>query len=200
MTMKNNAFLYKWTDKLTDMYYIGSHKGTVDDGYVCSSKWLKEEYNKRPQDFIRQILEFGEHSIIRKQEAELLDKLDVKHDPKAYNQHNGNGNFYLKHHTEESKKRLSESKKGDRNPLSHMSPETRLKMIAAGKLVKGRIRSEESKQKYRQSKLGEKNPNYRKSSAGNHLIIDKTCKYCGKTMLMGNCYRWHDENCKSKPK
>ena len=30
-----NSFVYEWTNKNTDMKYIGVHKGTPDDGYVC---------------------------------------------------------------------------------------------------------------------------------------------------------------------
>jgi hypothetical protein len=32
-----DSFVYCWTDHKTGMLYVGSHKGTIDDGYVCSS-------------------------------------------------------------------------------------------------------------------------------------------------------------------
>ena len=39
------AFVYCWTDHKTNKIYIGSHKGDVNDGYVCSSKYMMEEYD-----------------------------------------------------------------------------------------------------------------------------------------------------------
>lgn len=32
-------------------YYIGSHWGTEDDGYICSSKNMRDNYRYRPHDF-----------------------------------------------------------------------------------------------------------------------------------------------------
>jgi len=39
------------------MFYLGSHKGTPDDGYVGSSKWLKSARLARKLDFKRRIIE-----------------------------------------------------------------------------------------------------------------------------------------------
>lgn len=101
------AFVYCWTDHKTNKLYVGSHKGKEDDNYVCSSKLMLEEYNKRSEDFTRQIIARGSFSDIRILEAKILDSLNVKEDRQFYNMHNGNGNFYLKGHTEEYKKRMS---------------------------------------------------------------------------------------------
>jgi hypothetical protein len=38
------------------MLYVGSHYGSTDDGYVCSSKWMKRAYKRRPSDFKRRII------------------------------------------------------------------------------------------------------------------------------------------------
>ncbi len=38
------------------MYYIGSHMGEPDDGYICSSKWMQRAYARRPDDFKRRII------------------------------------------------------------------------------------------------------------------------------------------------
>ena len=53
------AFVYCWTDMKTSKLYVGWHKGSVDDGYVCSSKPMLEEYYMRPNDFKRQIIASG---------------------------------------------------------------------------------------------------------------------------------------------
>lgn len=109
------AFVYCWTDHLANRLYVGSHKGSVDDGYVCSSKLMMEEYNKRPSDFTRQIVAEGTFTDIRVLEAKLLDTINVKHDPDFYNQHNGNGDFYCKGHTVETRKKIGLSSRGNTN-------------------------------------------------------------------------------------
>jgi hypothetical protein len=39
-------------------FYIGSHKGDINDGYIGSGQYFKYAYTKRPEDFKRRILEF----------------------------------------------------------------------------------------------------------------------------------------------
>ena len=53
-----SGFVYIWYDKLKKRYYIGSHWGTKDDGYVCSSVWMNRAYKLRPNDFKRRILSY----------------------------------------------------------------------------------------------------------------------------------------------
>ena len=161
----NNSFVYCWTDHKTNMLYIGSHKGTENDGYVCSRKWMMEEYNVRPQDFTRQIIANGTFEDIRKLEAILLDTLNVKMDDQFYNQDNGNGNFYLKHKTEEHKRKLSEYFKG--RPRGPLSEETKAKMrkpksaehrekLKGNQNAKGVIKTPEQIEAVRQKVLGVK--------------------------------------------
>jgi hypothetical protein len=52
------SFIYRWTNIITDEYYIGVHKGTPDDGYIGSGKKFKAKYNKHPSDFVREIVQF----------------------------------------------------------------------------------------------------------------------------------------------
>lgn len=54
--MEKYGFVYIWRDRKHNRYYIGSHWGTEDDGYVCSSKWMMQAYKHRPEDFKRKIL------------------------------------------------------------------------------------------------------------------------------------------------
>ena len=51
------GFVYIWFDRKHKRYYIGMHWGTEDDGYVCSSKWMRDAYKRRTTDFKRKILE-----------------------------------------------------------------------------------------------------------------------------------------------
>lgn len=58
---EESGFIYIWRDKKYGRYYIGSHWGTEDDGYVCSSTWMKRAYARRPQDFKRRVIEIVEN-------------------------------------------------------------------------------------------------------------------------------------------
>lgn len=40
------------------MFYIGKHSGSIHDGYVCSSKFMKIDYKRNPEHFKRRILEY----------------------------------------------------------------------------------------------------------------------------------------------
>jgi hypothetical protein len=51
------GFVYIWFDRKRRMYYIGCHWGIENDGYVCSSHRMLDNYRRRPQDFKRRILE-----------------------------------------------------------------------------------------------------------------------------------------------
>ena len=131
------AFVYRWIDKKTNKLYIGSHKGTEDDGYVCSSNLMMEQYNKRPEDFRRHIVAVGKYPTIRWFESWLLRSVNAAKDPRYYNQQNGDGNFYCKGHTEETKRKVAAAGTGRVQSL-----ETRLKR---SKTLTGQVFTEERK-------------------------------------------------------
>ncbi|AGR47772.2 HNH DNase-like protein [Sinorhizobium phage phiM7] len=56
--MDKYGFIYLWYDRKHKRYYVGSHWGTLDDGYDCSSTWMKNSLKRRPQDFKRRILQY----------------------------------------------------------------------------------------------------------------------------------------------
>ena len=56
MAKENYGFVYIWYDRKHKRYYIGCRWGSEEDGYVCSSRWMKQAYTIRPQDFKRRIL------------------------------------------------------------------------------------------------------------------------------------------------
>lgn len=35
------GFVYIWYDRKRKLYYIGSHKGNINDGYICSSNRMR---------------------------------------------------------------------------------------------------------------------------------------------------------------
>jgi len=51
------GFVYLWYDKKRKKFYLGSHMGSLNDGYVGSNHRLKCAYKNRPDTFKRRILE-----------------------------------------------------------------------------------------------------------------------------------------------
>lgn len=51
-----SGFVYIWYDRKHKRYYVGSHWGPEDDGYICSSFWMKRSKKNRPEDFKRRVL------------------------------------------------------------------------------------------------------------------------------------------------
>lgn len=72
------GFVYLWFDRLSGMSYIGSHYGATDDGYIGSGIYFKYAYRKRPESFVRIIIEYvndGDRSV-RTAEQFWLDHID----------------------------------------------------------------------------------------------------------------------------
>ena len=133
--MKYFGFVYIWYDRKRKMYYIGSHMGTVDDGYVCSNKRMKNAFAKRPNDFRRRIVYYhhtDDHKSLFEKEQYWLNF--IQDDELCYKYYNvkkaasgmdsasatkinlkriANGQipFLGKRHSEETKKQMSESAK-----------------------------------------------------------------------------------------
>jgi hypothetical protein len=108
--MNSEAFVYCWTDHATNQLYIGWHKGNFDDGYICSSKYMKEQYFNRPNDFTRQIIAVGSCKDMTNLETQLLRSADAKNDDQFYNRHNGDGFYCYGKFTEETKQKLRRPK------------------------------------------------------------------------------------------
>ena len=75
---KDFGFIYVWYDILNKMYYIGSHWGYPDDGYICSSRWMLNNYKKRPQDFKRKIVKkiYTNRTDLLIEEQKWIDMID----------------------------------------------------------------------------------------------------------------------------
>lgn len=54
--MEKHGIVYIWRDRKHKRYYIGCHWGHINDGYICSSPWMKQAFKHRPYDFKRRIL------------------------------------------------------------------------------------------------------------------------------------------------
>lgn len=109
VSRQEEAFVYRWTDHGANMLYIGYHKGNVDDGYICSSKYMLSEYKIRPTDFTREIISLGNHIDMRALEDKMLVEVDAARNPKYYNKHNGSLNFVCLGHTDATCRKMSET-------------------------------------------------------------------------------------------
>jgi hypothetical protein len=109
------GFIYIWRDKKHKRYYIGCHWGREDDGYICSSSWMKQAYEKRSQDFKRRILKtniFDKNqtlleeqywlNMIKKEEIKPISKY-----PRYYNLQIINNKKWYMQHSEEIIKKIS---------------------------------------------------------------------------------------------
>lgn len=106
------GFIYIWFDRKRKMYYIGSHWGTVDDGYICSSNRMRDAYKRRPQDFKRRVIKSNIKTKKELHEEEDRILRNRKHKKEIYY----NLRFYVaifdgRSHPDEVKKIISEAAK-----------------------------------------------------------------------------------------
>ena len=113
--MEKYGFVYIWFDRKHKRYYIGCHWGSEDDGYICSSNWMRRSYERRRLDFRRKILsrtnsreelyeeEYRWLSMIKDEEL----KVRYYNMQKKYYKH-----WFFKENNEEIKQKLSKSTKG----------------------------------------------------------------------------------------
>jgi hypothetical protein len=113
-------YVYRWTNIITGMYYIGSHtaRGSYPgDSYICSSKIVKPLIIANPTQWIKSFLYIGttKEEVVCK-ETEYLKRCDARNDPLSYNQHNGDGRFIVKFNSPEARIKMSIAKKGKSIP------------------------------------------------------------------------------------
>jgi hypothetical protein len=111
-------YVYKWTNLLTNKWYIGSRtskKCNINDGYICSSRVVKPLILQNRNEWKKDIIATGSVDEMIELETFLLQETDAKNNPMSFNQHNGDGKFKFKGGLplpEEHKIKLGLSKKG----------------------------------------------------------------------------------------
>ena len=152
-----SGFVYIWYDRKHKRFYVGSHWGNPDDGYVCSSQWMKRAYGRRPQDFKRRIISTIEttHRDLLQEEQRWLQMIkQERYKKKRYY----NISLKTEHHwlnNEETAKSVAEkiSKTLTGRKTKPHSEETKAKMRAKamgntrGSANKGRVISAEHRAK-----------------------------------------------------
>ncbi len=142
--MEKYGFIYLWYDKKRKMFYIGSHWGMENDGYICSSNRMRNVYKRRSQDFKRRVIQrnVARDKLLDEEHKWLQMIDDTELGKKYYNlrQHkwghwstDTNQNLNIR---EKIKKTLS-------------APEVREKI---GAPHRGKIVSEETKEKIREAR------------------------------------------------
>lgn len=155
--MNQESFLYCWTDKKFNKLYVGTHKGSTKDGYVCSGKMMLEQYDYRPDDFSREIIAKGSYSDMISLECAILRSTNAKKDNLFYNQHNGDGKFFCKYHTEETKLKIKKALSNHKRTKEHSNA---ISLSKKGKTPKCVFN--------RKSFKGKNNPNFGKSNKNIH--------------------------------
>lgn len=178
------GFIYIWRDKKYNRYYIGSHWGTEDDGYICSSRMMRQSYNRRPQDFKRRIIKkiYTNRTDLLNEEQRWLDMIDETLTMKYCTTDEQRSKVKYYNITMSVKKpwhqypdniktigqKISASKKG--KSTGPCSPE-KAAAISKAKKSKNRKFTDEHKAKLRAAKLGKKlSPEHRDQ-------VVKTLKY-----------------------
>ena len=91
------AFIYKWTNLITNKKYVGSHKGKVGDGYKDTSSNIefKKDRASGKSKFKYEVLEYGDYEEIKNKERLILQKVDAAKSDEWYNKHNGSSGKQL---------------------------------------------------------------------------------------------------------
>ena len=105
----DEGYVYCWTDHRTNMLYVGIKKGSFDEKYITSSKNFNSEYEKRPEDFSREVLAnctWKEALIL---EESILSSLNAAVSEQFYNKSNGSSSFVCNGHSTETRAKMSKT-------------------------------------------------------------------------------------------
>ena len=86
-----DSFVYRWRNVQTRQWYIGYHKGTDTDGYICSSAIARPAIQHNPEQWQRRILRRGTKQQMVELERRLLQRLNARHNPQSLNRSNNDG-------------------------------------------------------------------------------------------------------------
>lgn len=187
--------VYQITNLINDRIYIGVHatkNPDVFDGYLGSGKIMKQAIDKYGKNtFIRETL----HCFENLKEAYLKECTIVNEDfvnrEDTYNLSlGGYGSFLGQHHSEESKKKISESNKG-----RVVSKETRKKISES---EKGKTVSEETKKKLSKAQMGKYHSEASRKKISEFQTGRSVSRETRKKLSIVNTGKRHSEETKQK--
>jgi group I intron endonuclease len=166
------SIIYKTTNLINEKIYVGKHEISANDGYLGTGKLIKyaiKKYGKK--NFIRETLEYCTSSNVNEREIYWINFLSATNSNIGYNltsggegghvwigEHPSKGKtgilapWFGKHHTEESKQKISKNHMGIGHPLSEYNKK-KLKEINKGKII-----TDEQKRKQSEKMSGENHP------------------------------------------
>jgi hypothetical protein len=163
------GFVYIWMDRKKKKFCIGSHMGSVDDGYLSSTGWFKQAYRRRPDDFRRRILFWltsDDQKLLRKVEQMWLDLIPRNQFGKKYYNIKPNslgGNGIPGPRRQEWRDNISLSQKGKKKWVGDQREKLNIDGFIAAKQVK------------------------------------KECEFCQRSFDLGNYGKYHGINCRLNP-
>lgn len=137
--MEKHGFIYIWYDRKRKMYYIGCHWGTEYDGYICSSKRMRDVYRLRPEDFKRRIIQRNiPREKLLEEEFKWLSLIPDRELGKYYYNHSKKhfGHWINNPNTVEIKQKCGEKNKGRKHNLTDEQKAERGKKISESKQKK----------------------------------------------------------------
>jgi group I intron endonuclease len=218
---KKYYFVYITTNLLNGKQYIGDHStNNLNDNYLGSGRpYFQNALNEYGlQNFKREILEFfnTKEEAFNAQEKYIQEYNTLY--PNGYNLSPIGGVGFVGCFSEETKEKMSKSRKGNKNGMFNKkhTEEAKRKQSNARKgkdpwnKGKTKIYKEETIQKLKNiSHKGEKNPMFSKHHKKESLLkmsntkkgkkqIQVQCPYCNKIGGIAGMKHYHFENCKNK--
>jgi group I intron endonuclease len=210
--MNENGIIYKTTNLINGKIYIGQHMKNNSE-YLGSGKALKcaiKKYGK--ENFVRETLEECEFELLNERETYWIIKYNSNNKRIGYNMTaSGRVSNFGKFHSDATKLKMSEAKKGNKNHRYGV----KLTIDQKSKFTtKGLVRNEKWCNALSESKKGNKNPAYgkpahnkgiqmsdnaklkMKEAASNRIKIE--CIHCGKVCSISQSKVHHGDKCKDK--
>jgi hypothetical protein len=182
------AFVYAWTDHKRKMLYIGFHKGSIDDGYICSSKRVLAAYKNRPHDFSRSIIAMGAADDMYALESALLKAARVRRNPHYYNVSENEQKIYMGNIKRIGHTPWNKGKKGVQRAWNKGLPKEQQPKFGKVSGMAGKKQSQKNRDTARITRL-----------KLNEIVAAQPPQQCPHCDYLGYyTTRWHWDNCNNK--